>query len=229
MTSPALRRFPVLVFDFDGTLIDSAPEIGEGLNHLLAEHGRPPVTDSQIRLFIGDGAARLVERGFEATGEPLAPGALPGVLARYLELYATIPTDPHCVYPGVRETLARLKAAGHRLGLATNKPEVLTHKVLGELGLGGLLDAVCGGDTLPERKPSPKPLLWVVERLGGTPDGAVMTGDNKNDVLAARAAGMPVVSVAYGYPRMPLSELGTDIIIDRFDELPAALDKLAGS
>lgn len=222
-----LARFPALLFDFDGTLIDSAPEIGAGLNGLLTERGRPPVTDDQVRRFIGDGAAKLVERGFAATGAPLPPGALADAVKRYLEIYAAVPAEPDSVYPGVIETLTILRTAGHRLALCTNKPEAISRALLPDLGLGGLFEVVVGGDTLPQRKPDPAPLLHALAQLGLPASGACMVGDNANDVNAARAAGMPVVAVSYGYPRMPPVALGADALIDRFAQLPQALGQLA--
>ncbi|ACI98998.1 phosphoglycolate phosphatase [Rhodospirillum centenum] len=222
----APTRFPALLFDFDGTLIDSAPEIGFALNGLLAERGRPPVTEAQIRQFVGDGAAKLVERGFAAGGDPLPEEELPVAVRRYLALYAEVPAVPGSIYPGVPETLERLVAAGHRLGLCTNKPEGISRTLLRDLGLGPRFAAVVGGDTLPRRKPSPDPLLHALETLGHGADRAVMVGDNGNDVKAARAAGMPVIAVSYGYPRMPVVELGADRVIDLFAHLPEALESL---
>lgn len=219
-------RFPALVFDFDGTLIDSAPEIGQALNTLLEERGRPPVTDPQVRAFIGDGARRLVERGFAATGPALEDSDLTAAVRRYLDIYATVPADPGTIYPGVVETLERLRADGHRLALCTNKPEAISRELLAGLGMAHLFGAVVGGDTLPERKPRPEPLLHALHGLGLDPTGAVMVGDNANDVGAARAAGIPVIAVTYGYPRMKVEELGADLLTHRFADLPAALRSL---
>lgn len=222
-----LARFPAIIFDFDGTLIDSAPDIALGLNRLLVQEGRSELPLADVHAMIGDGAARLVEQAFAATGAALAPDALAPMTARYLDLYGALPVDRACLYPGVVQTLAALKAAGHRLGLCTNKPAGISHDLLAELGLAPFFDAVAGGDTVAEKKPHPAPLLWVMDRLGVGASGAVMVGDNANDVAAARGAGVPAVAVAYGYPRMPLADLGADIIIDRFADLPAGLARLA--
>ncbi len=215
---PTADRFPALLFDFDGTLIDSAPDIALALNRLLTESGRPTLTLDQVKGLIGDGAPRLVEQAMAVTGDDLAR-----LTARYLEIYGALPADPACVYPGVAETLAALKQSGHRLALCTNKPAGISLELLPALGLGGLFDVVAGGDTAPRRKPHPDPLLWALDNLGCRPDQAVMVGDNGNDVAAARAAGIPVIAVAYGYPRMALTDLGADCIIDRFADLPGAL------
>ncbi|MFV3074304.1 phosphoglycolate phosphatase [Niveispirillum fermenti] len=220
-------RFPALIFDFDGTLIDSAPDIALALNRLLAGQGRPELPLAAVKAMIGDGAARLVDQAFTATGPSLPAEALPSMTERYLALYGALPADPACLYPGVTETLAALRHAGHRLGLCTNKPAGISRDLLAELGLAALFDAVAGGDTVAQRKPHPAPLRWVMDRLGVGPDGAVMVGDNANDVAAARGAGVPVVAVSYGYPRMSVADLGADAVIDRFADLPAALARLA--
>lgn len=220
-------RFPALIFDFDGTLIDSAPDIALALNRLLDGQGRPELPLGAVKAMIGDGAARLVDQAFAATGPALAADALPSMTERYLALYGALPADPACLYPGVAETLATLKDAGHRLGLCTNKPAGISRGLLAELGLAALFDAVAGGDTVTRRKPHPAPLCWTMDRLGVGPDGAVMVGDNANDVAAARGAGVPVIAVSYGYPRMAVADLGADAIIDRFADLPAALARLA--
>lgn len=210
-----------VVFDLDGTLIDSAPEIAGALNAVLAAHGRPAVAVERVIGMIGDGSAMLLRRGFEATGGP--PPDFDAALARFVDVYDAWPVDRGQIYPGVPETLAGLRAAGLRVGLCTNKPERVTRSVLESLGLLDAFDAIAGGDTLPVRKPDPAHLGWVVERLGADRATAVMVGDNANDVAAARGYGVPVVAVAYGYPRMPIADLGADAVIDRMADLPGVL------
>jgi len=217
--------FPALVFDFDGTLIDSAADITLALNETLGAYGRAPVSERQVRGWVGDGAGTLLRDAFAATGAPIDEAALPAALKRYTDIYFALPADPSCLYPGVAETLAALAAAGVRLGLATNKPERVTRKVLEMIGLAPLFGAVAGGDTLPVRKPDAGPLLHVMAALGA--ERAAMVGDGVNDVLSARAAGIPVVLVSFGYPRGDVHALGADAVIDRFAELPAALERLA--
>lgn len=215
--------FPALIFDFDGTLIDSAGEIAQGLNALLAETGRPALSLERVRSFIGDGAATLVERAFAATGGPA--GDPPAMVRRYLELYEEMAGAPEQIFPEVADTLAALRHAGHRLGLCTNKPERATRKLLGLLGMDGLFDSVAGGDTLAQRKPDPAPVRHVLSELGGGP--GVMIGDNHNDVASGHGAGLPVIVLSYGYPRVPPHELGAELVIDRFGDLPDALARLA--
>jgi phosphoglycolate phosphatase len=215
--------FPALIFDFDGTLIDSAGEIALGLNALLDEAGRPNLSLERVRSFIGDGAAKLVERAFDATGGGAADP--PAMVRRYLELYEAMAGAPDQIFPDVMDTLALLKEGGHRLGLCTNKPERATRKLLDLLGMEGLFESVVGGDTLAQRKPDPAPVRHVLAELGGGP--GVMIGDNGNDVASGQGAGLPVIVLSYGYPRVPPHQLGAEIVIDRFGELPDALDRLA--
>jgi phosphoglycolate phosphatase len=213
----------VLLFDLDGTLIDSAADICDAINALLTEHGRRTLTEAEVRTMIGDGSAELVRRAFAATGPALAADASAQTVARYLGLYAAQPVRSDCLYPGVIATLDRLTAAGYRLSLCTNKPERITRTLLRALDLERLFPVVLGAEVLPVRKPDPGPLLWVLERLNARPADAVMIGDSRNDVLAARAAGMPVIAVSYGYAKMPAAELGADKVVDHFPALESAL------
>ncbi len=217
--------FPALVFDFDGTLIDSAPDITDALNDTLTAYGRDRLTVEQVRGMVGDGAASLLREAFQATGAPIEEPALPEALKRYGDTYFERSADPSCLYPGVADTLEALAGAGVKLGLCTNKPERITRKVLEMVGLAPLFGAVAGGDTLPVRKPDGRPVSFVMQSLGA--ERAAMVGDGVNDVLSARAAGIPVVLVSFGYPRGDVHGLGADLVIDRFAELPAALVRLA--
>jgi len=217
------RPAPV-VFDLDGTLIDSAPHLGHALNRLLGEWGRPAVSDAMLRSLIGDGPRLLVERGFAAAGRPLPAEEVESALVRFLRLYAALPADPASVYPGVPETLARLAAAGHPIGLCTNKPQAIARALLGELGLLPFFGSIVGGDSLPQRKPAPEPLLAVLDALNGPPAFAVMVGDGPNDVAAARAAGVACILVSYGYARGNPADLAADRLIHHFTDLPDALE-----
>ncbi len=224
MTVPSPFPFAALVFDLDGTLIDSAPDMTRVLNRTLGHFGHPALTEAQVRGMVGDGSANLVRQAFVAAGAPLDEDALPPVLRHYLDTYLA-DSQPSRLYPGVAETLRALAGRGVRLGLCTNKPERISRKLLGLLDLDPLFEVVAGGDTLTVKKPDGRHLTWVLDRLGGGP--AAMVGDNGNDVKAARAAGVPVVAMSYGYPRMPVEELGADLVLDHFADLPAALARLA--
>ncbi|KAA0688827.1 HAD-IA family hydrolase [Azospirillum brasilense] len=215
--------FSVVVFDLDGTLIDSARDMTRVLNRTLSRFARPALTEEQVRGMVGDGSAALVRHAFAATGDALTDAALQPALDDYLDAYFH-DDEPPTLYPGVPETLAGLADSGVKLGLCTNKPERITRKLLDTLDLLPLFGALAGGDTLPVKKPDGRHLSWVVEALGG--GNAAMVGDNRNDVKAARAAGVPVVAMTYGYPRMPVQELGADILLDRIADLPDALRRL---
>lgn len=215
-----------MIFDLDGTLVDSAPTITGALNRLLRQEGRPPVALDTVKQLVGDGAPRLVERALAATGPAVEGPALTPLVERYVAMMAADPPGPDALYPGVAETLERLAAAGLALGLCSNKPAAAIRSTLSSLGIAERFGAVIGGDSLPQRKPSGEPLLAAIAGLGAVPERAVMVGDNANDVRTARAAGLPVIAVSYGYPRMPVAELGADLVIDRFADLPAALHRL---
>jgi len=221
-TSPA-----AIVFDLDGTLIDSVPDMRHAINRLLAAFERRPLAAEEVREMVGDGAAELVRRAFVTTGTSLAPEHQGAAFERYVDFYAERPASLTTFYPGVPETLEALAAAGHRLALCTNKPERVMRPLLDILGLSGRFEVVLGAGVVAARKPDPAPVRWVLERLEVAPAQALMVGDSRNDVLSGRAAGLPVVAVSYGYARMPVADLGADIVIDQFSELPAALARLA--
>ena len=219
LAAPMAPTRNVLIFDLDGTLIDSAPDLHRSLNAVLAEQGRAPVGLDGIRAMVGDGAARLVERGFADTGDAVAPAALPGLVQRFLLHYSAGRHALTRAFPGVADTLAALRERGCRLGVCTNKPYLPTMEILELLGLTGFFGAVTGGDSLPVRKPDPGHLLGTLDLLGAAAEQAVMIGDSANDVAVARAAGVPAVVVRYGYTRTPVEELGADAIIERFDQI----------
>jgi len=217
-----------LLFDLDGTLVDSAPDLAGALNRLRAEQGLAALAIAQVKGMVGDGVAKLVERGLPPSGEAAAgPGDREGLVRRFLEIYEARLTAETRPYPGVVETLETLAAAGWRLGVCTNKPEAASRQILAGLGLERFFAAVGGGDSFAERKPAAGHLLATLARMGAAPGSAVMVGDSPNDVLSARNAGVPVVVVGYGYSRVPPAELGADALIERFAELPAALAALA--
>ncbi len=214
-----------VIFDLDGTLVDSVSDLRAAGNRLLTELGRPPLEDTQVRRMIGDGVPKLVERMLAASGTPVPPGPdLEPLIARFLSFYEAAPAELTRPFPGVPETVAALAGAGWTLGVCTNKPQVATENLLKAVGLWPFLGAAVGGDKAPKRKPDPRHVLAVLEALDRPPERAVMVGDNEHDAHAGRAAGLKVVLVTWGYSREPVAELEADARIDDFTALPTLLD-----
>jgi phosphoglycolate phosphatase len=224
--SATAERFPALLFDLDGTLIDSAPDLAAALNRVLASAGREMLPFIQVRGMIGNGARKLVERGYRASGGP--PEDLDAETERFLSIYGRALACHTRVYDGVAETLAMLAARGHRLGIVTNKPFAPTLGVLQALDLSRHFapEHVVGGDSVATRKPDPEPLMALLDRMGHEAEAAIMIGDSANDIEAARAAGVRSIAVSYGYCRGAPADLGADRLVDRFGEVPAALADL---
>src|ERR1700694_2614479 len=185
-----MRHF-LLVFDLDGTLIDTVPDLANALNHVLREHGHAPFSPREVQAMVGDGIPALVTRGFAGRGADAteASEALPDFLAIY-EASAANLSRP---YPGVRDTLVELRRRGYRTAVCTNKAQRATLAVLGGFGLLQLFDGIAGGDHFAVKKPDPGHLLGMIAELGGRPDRAAMIGDNENDAAAAHAAGVALV------------------------------------
>jgi phosphoglycolate phosphatase len=219
-------RFSAILFDLDGTLVDSAPDLAAATDHVLASYGRPPVGLAAVRHMVGDGARALVERGFAATGAPLPADQVHLAVRRFLDHYGGNLSAHTRPFDGVAEVLERLRTAGATLAVCTNKVEGLSRAILRDLRLDGFFADVVGGDTLAVKKPHAGHLTGTLGRLGLAGRPAAMVGDSANDVLAARAAGLPVVAVSFGYTRIPAADLGADRVIDRFADLPAALGGL---
>lgn len=211
-------RFSAIVFDLDGTLVDSAPDLCGVVNDMLQQHGRVVLDMDDIRKMVGDGAAKLIERGFGATGGLPAP--LPDLTREFIRLYEARIARETRPFPGVVDTLERLKAAGLRMGVCTNKTTHLSRRLLDELDLSRFFTAVVGGDG-PARKPDRRHLEATMRELDTGTRNALMVGDSMNDVAVARNAGVEVVAVSFGYTTIPPRELGADRVIDRFDELGA--------
>jgi phosphoglycolate phosphatase len=213
-----------VLFDLDGTLVDSAPDLAAAANALLAERGLSALQTAEIVGMIGDGVGKLVERVFAARGVANEP--IDDAVARFLVLYQQDAVTLTRPYPGVREGLSGLHAAGWQLGLCTNKPEKPTRLILDRLGLAGLFGTVITGDSLSARKPDPAPLRLALVQLDIAPARAAMVGDHRNDVLAAEAAGVRAIFARYGYGRTTLGTLLPAASIDHFAELPWALRSL---
>lgn len=215
-----------VLFDLDGTLIDSAPDVAHALNQLLAEDGRPQLTLAQVQALVGEGPVPLIEGAYAATGPAIAAGAVKESIARYLAFYRACPSAHTVVYDGVEAVLAELAGRGIAMGICTNKPHQMTELVLQSLNLARFFKGVIGGDVIARRKPDGEHILETLRRMGAEPHGAVMVGDSGTDMKAGRHAGLPLVAVSYGYARMDPRALDCDILIDSFRDLPAALERL---
>ena len=214
----------ILLFDLDGTLVDSVPDLTLALNQVLGEHGYKPLTPAEVAPMVGDGVPALVERAFAARGGGIAEAA--SALPRYIAVYEANATNLTRPYPGVPETLAFLRNRGYRTAVCTNKLQQASETVLSGLGLVGLFDGVAGGDRYKVKKPDKGHLLGLIAELGGDAERAVMIGDSENDAAAAHAAALPLIIMSYGYARTDPAMLGADAVLAFFSELPSALERL---
>jgi phosphoglycolate phosphatase len=219
-------RLDAVVFDLDGTLVDTAPDLHAHLNEMLAELGRPGFELDEVRPMIGDGARMLLRRGLDASGGMPAGVNLEALFDEFLRRYTARPLRFGAIFDGVADTLEALSAAGIKLGVCTNKPQAPTDRLLAALDLRRHFPAVIGGDVLAVRKPDPGHLLAVLDRLGAEPARALMVGDSANDVQVAEAVGVPCVLVSFGYTQTPALELGAAGVIDHMSELAAVLASL---
>ena len=217
---------PTIVFDLDGTLIDTAPDLIDTLNVILARHDVAPVAFDEARTMIGAGVKPLLQRALASKGKKFPPEEIDRLFAEYLEIYAAHIADRSRPFPGLEQALDALSAQGCRLAVCTNKLEWLSVKLLKELQLAPRFAAICGQDTFTMRKPDPDMLRLTIARAGGDTGHAVMVGDSMTDVATARAAGIPVVAVDFGYTETPPAELGADRLIGHFEALPAAVADL---
>ena len=221
------NRFDAVVFDLDGTLIDSEPDLRHALNLTLTQAGRDSLTRDQVIKMIGDGIPKLVERGFLATVGPQNE-RLEDAVAFFSEKYEGTAAELSEMFPGAAHVLYKLKNMGLKLGICTNKPEKPAYKILNTFDISKHIDAVIGGDTFPGiRKPDSRHLSAVLKCLNVSPNYAVMVGDNHNDASAAQELGIPFIVVTFGYAHCPVEALGADGIIEHFDELLRVLDRLA--
>ena len=217
----------LVVFDLDGTLIDTAPDLTAALNHVLTTLERPTVPEDSVRHMVGHGARMLLRRGLAASGPEPSDADVEALMPAFLDYYGTHVADRSMPFPGMAEALDELAAAGAGFGICTNKPEALSVSLIQSLGLAERFPVIVGADTLPVRKPDPAPLVHAVARLGGALGHTVYVGDSETDVKTARAAGVPVVVVSWGYTPIPPAELGGDTLITQFSELAAAVRALS--
>ncbi len=221
-------RFDTVIYDLDGTLIDSAQDMRVAVSNVLADHGLPPVSDEDVRIFMGQGSKITMGKAFAKHGRSLDDAALSAVTREFVRYYEADPVSHTTAFDGVAEVVARFARLGLKQGVCTNKFEKPSRMILEHLKLMPPISDVAGADTFPVRKPDPKHILLLVERMGGDPGRAVMIGDSIHDVQAAHAAGLPAVLVSWGYTARPASELGAEAVIERFDALPDTLSQLSG-
>lgn len=214
-----------IVWDLDGTLIDSAADLAQALNALLVDAGHPAIAANRVRPMIGDGVEKLIERGFAAAGETLSQSRQQSLIRRFISAYTDCATDNTRLYPGARLVLQHFADAGVRQGLCTNKPESISRKIIANLLLTDFFAAVVGGDTTETKKPNPLPLRSCIFALDVTPERSVMIGDSAIDVATARAAGVGVGLVSHGYSRTDVATLGADFVVDQLPSVTKILGR----
>ena len=226
-TSPDVSQIQLVQFDLDGTLIDSLPQLWQAVNIMLKEQGFAQVKEQAVKHWVGNGADTLVARALSyALGYTPSHDRQQIARAGFDAAYASLAGQDIVLYPGVQDTLRQLKAAGKTLALVTNKPYRFVPDILASTGLGEYFSQTLGGDSLPLKKPDPAPLLQICARLNIAPMHSIMVGDSENDVLAAKAAGMPVVGLTYGYNYgRNIADSDPDWVLDNISDLVELLVK----
>ena len=220
-----MRLPSTIVFDLDGTLVDTGPDLAAALNHALGTLGRAPLPQGAVQDMVGSGALRLIERGLAATGEEARALAL-AMMPVFLDYYAQHIADHSVPYPGVVAAMDALAEAGCRLAICTNKTERLARMLVEALGWSPRFAAILGGDSLAVRKPDPEHLLATIRAAGGEPSDSAFIGDTHFDVNAGLAAGVSTIAVSFGFSTEPVETLGAAAVIHHYDELIPALAAL---
>jgi phosphoglycolate phosphatase len=223
---PATKSAPLIVFDLDGTLIDTAPDLVATLNVVFEREGLPPVPYATARNLIGGGARAMIARGIKAEGRSVTPERLEQLFADFVAHYTEHVADLSRPFPGLIGALDTLSQRGHRFAVCTNKFERQSLLLLNQLRLADRFDAICGQDTFGIPKPNPEILHRTIAAAGGAPQHAIMIGDSETDISTARAAGIPVIAVDFGYSERPVAEYGPDRLISHFNQLPGQIAAL---
>ena len=213
-----------IVFDLDGTLVDTAPDLMAATNAVLTAHDRRPVSLSEVREMVGQGARRLIERGFALTGGPIEPARLEPLYKDFIDHYMANIAVHSAPFDGVPALLERCRAEGFAMAICTNKLEVMSVRLIDELGLSHYFGAIVGPDTIGIAKPDPAPYHEAVKRAGGNSPSSVMIGDTATDIATAKAAGAPVIAVSFGYTDEHVSAFDPDHVVDHFDEVWALIE-----
>ena len=221
------RSAPLIVFDLDGTLAETAGDLVATLNHILTREGMNVVSEADARRMVGTGARQLIKLGFEKSGASIAADRLEILFQDFLAHYEENVAIHSFLFPGVTQALDRFEAAGFSFAVCTNKASRPSVKLLTELGVADRFRAICGQDAFAWWKPDPRALLSTIDLAGGDSARAIMVGDSRTDIDTAKAASVPVVAVDFGYTDTPVSELGPDHIISHFDDLWDAVERLA--
>ncbi|HEV7337656.1 MAG TPA: HAD family hydrolase [Bosea sp. (in: a-proteobacteria)] len=219
---------PIVVFDLDGTLAETAPDIMRTLNVILERDGLPALPVERARELVGAGARALIERGFKVSGRPLGAEKLELLFEDFLSIYAEAVAPNSFVHDGVIGALDTLAAEGFVFGVCTNKPILHTRLILDHFAITDRFAAIAGRDSFPFFKPDPRHLTQTIAEAGADPRRAVMVGDSHTDIATARAAGLPVICVPFGYTDVPIESLSPDLVIQHFSELPKAVRRLTG-
>jgi phosphoglycolate phosphatase len=215
-----------VVFDLDGTLVDTAPDLISALNVVLSREGLPPVPLKSARTMIGAGARKLIERGLELEGRVTTSDDIDRLTRDFIDYYAAHIAEASRPFEGLEQALDDLAARGYQFAVCTNKLEWLSKKLLDELGLTSRFAAICGADTFGVSKPDPAILQQTVARAGGQIGATVMVGDAGPDIGVSRRAGVPVIGVEFGYTEVPIADLKPDRLIAHMRDLPAAVEAL---
>lgn len=217
----------LVVFDLDGTLIDTAHDLVASLNHTIGLEGLDPVGYGDLTYLVGHGGQVMIKRAFSLRGRDITDGELERMLGVFVQHYAEAMPGVSVPYPGLVEAMDRLADAGYRLAVCTNKMEGLARRLIDGLGLTARFAAITGGDTFAVRKPDAEHLLGTVRLAQADPKRTVMVGDSLNDILVARNAGVPSVGVPFGYSDVPIAELKPSHVVTHFDELtPDLIERL---
>lgn len=222
-----MSHFSALLFDLDGTIIDSAPDVCASVNRVLEAMDRPPITVEDTKMLVGFGARTLVEKTLAMTGETGSEKDVDFLLNGFLDSYKRHPSEHSVIFPGARDALDLFAQNGIKLGICTNKPEATCFPVLEAFDLKRYFPTIICGDTLEFRKPDPRHVFHTLDEMGAVHSGAAFIGDSEADIEAANNANLPSILVSFGYCHVPFENLKTDAVIDHFDELDDCLNNIA--
>ena len=220
---------PLLVFDLDGTLVETAPDLIAALNRTIALEGLPALPEDSVRQIVGRGSRYMLEQCFIMHNHQISPARLEDLIAIYIDTYGDHIADNSYPFPGVIEAMERHRAQGWAFAVCTNKPTGLSEKLLRQLQIDHWFNAIGGAGSFAATKPDPAHLGGTIAAAGGVPARAIMIGDSETDILAARNMDVPVICVDFGYTPVPVSELGPDVVISSYEQLDQAVASLSAS